>query len=325
MAGTSASDMWAVGSYFPDHSVIEHWDGTAWQLVGHPDPPSGGLVAVAAISPNDAWAIGNSSKLLAEHWDGAAWTLFPIPLPPSYAFYLYGISAVSTDDVWMVGDYTGQGGIHPLAEHWDGARWTLVPAPDGSDFGTNGFYDVSAGATDDVWAVGYQDVTGGADFQPLVEHWDGMEWSVVQTPPLPGLNNQLFGVSAVSVTNAWAVGLFEPSVTEPLVEHWDGMAWSLESVPRHPGKANEFNSASATSGTDAWAVGVVYSQRNDYRPRADHWDGSQWKTSVVPYPGTDAIFLGTAMLSSSDVWAVGATVGDQGETPLIEHYTDPCQ
>jgi hypothetical protein len=45
----------------------------------------------------------------------------------------------------------------------------------------NFFNGVSGVASNDVWAVG----TGSSSTTPLVEHWNGTQWSIVSTPSLP--------------------------------------------------------------------------------------------------------------------------------------------
>jgi hypothetical protein len=63
--GTSSTDAWAVGFFdtgFELRTMTQHWDGTAWTIVSSPnastviDEPSD----VAAISPTDTWAVGQS-------------------------------------------------------------------------------------------------------------------------------------------------------------------------------------------------------------------------------------------------------------------------
>jgi hypothetical protein len=87
----------------------------AWRVV---DGQSGGwnnfLGGVAAISPTDMWAVGNSQanlhssfgngdQNLAEHWDGSAWTAVPFPQPGSDANDLTDVAAASSTDAWAVG------------------------------------------------------------------------------------------------------------------------------------------------------------------------------------------------------------------------------
>jgi hypothetical protein len=176
----------------------------------------------------------------------------------------------------------------------------------------------------EVWAVGYQDVTGGADFQPLVEHWDGSAWSVVDTPLLPGDDDQLYGVYAVSSNDVWAVGF--ASGPRPLAEHWDGTKWTVVHVPFPPNTmGNPLFSVSGSGSTDVWAVGVSVAFDANYEPLSVHWDGSTWRRVRVPDPGDDASLLSVDAVSATDAWTVGAFFSDlNGSRPLTEHLTDPC-
>jgi len=80
-----------------------------------------------------------------------------------------------------------------------------------------------------VWAVGHyhNDAKQGPD--ALILHWDGMSWSRVRGPNPSSHYNVLWGVSARSATDAWAVGVFENDTTggmDALILHWDGTRWS---------------------------------------------------------------------------------------------------
>jgi hypothetical protein len=70
-----------------------------------------------------------------------------------------------------------------------------------------GFVGVGASSASNVWAVGEND----ADREtPYAQRWNGSSWTSVPVP-LPGpttdiLDGGLFSVSALSTSNAWAVG-----------------------------------------------------------------------------------------------------------------------
>jgi len=105
---------------------------------------------------------------LIEHWDGRAWRI--VPSPDTGGGYLNSVSAVSTRDIWAVGNVRGE----PLTEQWDGARWTIVPNPRGPDrpptpgYDSRSLWGVVAIAPRDVWAVG----TVHDGELPLIEHWN---------------------------------------------------------------------------------------------------------------------------------------------------------
>jgi hypothetical protein len=81
---------------------------------------------------------------------------------------------------------------------------------------------VDSAATNDVWAVG---LTGQGTY---VVHYDGAAWSLVSSPDAVttfsniSITNELFGIAALSSTDAWAVGFYrDASLFElPLVLHY---------------------------------------------------------------------------------------------------------
>jgi len=65
VSALAENDVWAVGvSYNTERTLgltlIEHWNGSRWSVVPSPNPSSSvnKLNAVAAVSPNDVWAVG---------------------------------------------------------------------------------------------------------------------------------------------------------------------------------------------------------------------------------------------------------------------------
>jgi hypothetical protein len=72
VAGTSASDTWAVGSTGTG-TLILRWDGSRWTRVPSPAPGvSAELFSVAASSASNIWAVGifddgTSQNALAVH------------------------------------------------------------------------------------------------------------------------------------------------------------------------------------------------------------------------------------------------------------------
>src|SRR5205823_13678772 len=89
---------------------------------------------VAAISPNDVWAVGyysNGTITLVEHWDGTQWSIVPSPNPGDSDNYLGAVATVSSNDVWAVGYFdAGPGaGWQTLVEHYASGCATLTPTP----------------------------------------------------------------------------------------------------------------------------------------------------------------------------------------------------
>jgi hypothetical protein len=84
--------------------------------------------------------------------------------------------------------------------------WTVVPAP---PTGRNAvLVGVSSTSDADAWAVGSQNGAAGTGIgaKPLIDHWNGVIWSQVATPPTAGNTASLAAVSASSSADAWAVG-----------------------------------------------------------------------------------------------------------------------
>jgi hypothetical protein len=69
-----------VGDYnIFSHTLIEHWNGTAWKVQRSSGREAAGLIGVAAVSPTAAWAVGTHfnqagvRRTLILHWNGRAW------------------------------------------------------------------------------------------------------------------------------------------------------------------------------------------------------------------------------------------------------------
>jgi len=200
----SATDIWVVGTgnshgqTLPTHTLILHWDGKGWKAIHHPDPGSGFDVftGVAAISPNDVWAIGLFSnenngieigEELFEHWNGTSWTVIPSPHPGTQGNTLSTIAAVSPNNVWTVGNTNnGNSVTDVLIEQWNGTVWRTIP---GQNPGTesNFLSAIVALSAHDIWTMGSSsnaasNNTSSQQAQPLIEHWDGTSWSTVASP-----------------------------------------------------------------------------------------------------------------------------------------------
>ncbi len=139
VAATSATNAWAVGSYFQQGAgaltVIEHWDGKTWTIEPSPNPGGGDgseLNGVAATSAKNVWAVGDidfsngAGKTLVEHWNGSTWSVQPSPNPGSKSNALDGVAASSATNVWAVGDYHNaitQPPARNLVLRFNGSSW----------------------------------------------------------------------------------------------------------------------------------------------------------------------------------------------------------
>src|SRR5262249_14439229 len=121
---SSPTDVWAVGSGRDGedafHTLALHFDGRAWSVVPTVDPGSRGnvLYGVVALSPVDAWAVGQKiddrdpHQALIEHWDGVRWSEAPAPRTADHSSQLLAVAAAGCGDIRTVGD--AQDGVKSL-------------------------------------------------------------------------------------------------------------------------------------------------------------------------------------------------------------------
>jgi hypothetical protein len=145
-------------------------------------------------------------------------------------------------------------GEKPLILHWNGTTWKQVASPGPGDSGfLNG---VGATSAANAWAVGTYD-DGTAD-QTLTLRWNGTAWKQVASPnPAgPAHINVLWGVTATSASNAWAVGDYDNgSAQNTLILQWNGTTWAQVPSPSPGDSSNTLQGVAATSASNAWATG----------------------------------------------------------------------
>jgi hypothetical protein len=318
IAALSRRDAWAVGSQARGKKpLIEHWDGRSWSVV-RSTAGSGVLNAVAAVSPDDVWTVGDVhvagvSRPLVEHWDGRRWSNFATPVADGI---LAGLLAFSPTSVWA--SDSAEGG----SSKWDGAAWL----PLGFDLGS-----VLTGTSDtDVWtAFGVI----RADRSPEAFHWDGSSWEPFLLPaPSGGEDPSRFYAEPIAATafsrgSAWIGGYVVgyPSFFASFIDHWDGSRWRIG----YRNKAAFVNDIAAISQRDVWAVGALPAHGGASRTTATafvvHWDGAHWRQVHAPAAGLYA----AAATATDDVWAVGGMPTDAvrdynvddnpGRRAVIEH------
>jgi hypothetical protein len=247
---TFASNCWAVGYYHSQAgllTLIEHWNGSAWQFVFS---PNGSLSAI-----NKYLGARNNT--------------------------LTGVACASVSQCWAVGSFEDNLGRTTLTEQWDGTSWTVLPSTGITAASVNGrtpenslLTSVTCPSAMECWAVGYSATPEGAeteDSQPLFEHWVGGAWYVVPSPTLGNSTNvnvtinsypwnYLFSVQCSSATQCWAVGF---SRTDPgngsaqtLIEQWNGAAWAPVTSPNSStSDVNFLRGVTCAPESECWAVG----------------------------------------------------------------------
>jgi len=273
VSAASAHDVWAVGGTnngtLPSRTLIQHWNGAQWSIVPSPSPDDqvNELRGVAALAANDVWAVGYSFgtqsqtniDTLVLHWDGLHWSEVASPNVLGVANQLFGIAAISTNDIWAVG-YAGGA---PLAMRWNGSAWNMVPVARDAGSSSDYLVAVSGAASNDVWAVGI----GRGFFVnrafATIRHWDGARWTEKvcraassSNPPDDyeggGPDAYFTGVSAAATNDVWAVGV---SGSGPMILHWDGFAWTTVTHPRAFPNSAGLRAVTTSSTGSAWSAG----------------------------------------------------------------------
>ena len=326
---------------------------------GAADPFDHPLNDVAAIAPDDAWAVDDG---LLVHWDGAAWTVTGPSLMRQHTYA--AVAARDADDVWVAGWIVSMDQNVPLLLHFDGSAWTRFPVP--RPVGEGMLHDVVVTPGGQAWAVGGFDLytpdeqrRGG-----LVYRFDGHGWVRVSVPTRVAT---LSAATPSGRAGLWAVGMIENPLSHPAALRWNGSAWRVDRLPEY--ERNTFatdvvslghgrltvvgsiwlDAASdwlagvyvvrytggrwvlekrtpvgALSGVDAgpggWQVAVGQA-RPGFRAMAMGRDASGWHRLTVPAPAGESGLLGVDIRTAADAWAVGWREGTDGYAdPMAMHW-----
>src|SRR6266446_232414 len=167
-----SNQLWAVG-YFWDSSntylpLIEHWDGSSWSIVPNPNPGRSDdlLNGVAALSVNNAWAVGTSNNIragqeqtLTEHWDGTTWSIVRSPNLSNNGYFHAVAYIPGSRKLWAVGFYNNTNrSYETLTEYWNGKKWKIISSPNPNPIGPSTvvtLQGVTAFSAKNVWTVGF--------------------------------------------------------------------------------------------------------------------------------------------------------------------------
>jgi hypothetical protein len=161
-----------------------------------------------------------------------SWSYVPSPNRSAERNILNAVAAVSSSDVWAVGNYDSDPSTlytmeQTLIEHWDGSAWSVVPSPNKGGYWNN-LEAIAAVSADDIWAVGYWSDPPGQS-QALIVHWNGSFWQTVAAPKTP-FGSELRSVTVISKNDIWAGGLRGNEAPGPtqasFLIHWNGSSWT---------------------------------------------------------------------------------------------------
>jgi hypothetical protein len=298
----SIDDVWIAGG-----AKLAHWDGAAWRITPHPRVRGLDIRDIAAVSPDDLWAVGRRNGLLMR----------------------------------LPGDGTGERTQlqSPATLHWDGRAWSVVrtPALPGVDQGL----DAVAAGGGRVWAVGkIQRLTNaqeigssaaGPRFKcvPLALQWRGGAWRSVRHANYGRGGTYLVDVAVLGDGTAWTAGVVRGDAEGEgkyqrwytLVEQRAGAQWVVRQASTYRWRVLPWALA-ATSDSDVW---VAFMDNRGW-PGVERWDGDAWRTYAVEElgwtPGSGMIGTGIPDVAAAPggVWLLGGftlladesdTVGDQ--------------
>jgi hypothetical protein len=289
-----------------------------WEDLHIPRP--NGVEGFTATAPDDAWAAvteedaGGFDQGFSYHWDGTTWARVPFA-EAGFLQFVQGMAGIGPDDVWAVGYWqdaeTYQ--AHPYAAHWDGSRFVHTPIDGGGH--SPRLFAVDGAIGDDVWAVGYHYLHGTV--RSLAMHWDGLEWSDVETPTPSLAKRFLWDVSAAANDDVWAVGSTRRPGhgRHPLALHWDGVRWTRIQA-RTPGTSASFDAVHAIAQNDVWAVGSTGHRVR--RPLIERWNGTAWSVIPIPDSGRQTWLYDVSAVSAQEAWAVGGK--GSPPVPVLWHW-----
>ncbi len=161
VAFAGRNDVWAVGWQVDAErrfrTLVGHWDGSSWRVVDAPNGPGQDsyLFGVAALGPDDVWAVGWSGSgagderhALAMHWDGSDWRVVETPVPADGRSQFADVTS-TPDGIAIAGQIEDAAGrFAPLVVRLSGSTWESVP--------------VASGAATDVFLAGIAATADGA-------------------------------------------------------------------------------------------------------------------------------------------------------------------
>jgi hypothetical protein len=245
IACPGAADCWAVGGNAAGgQTVIEHWQGGAWQPVPAPALPGSQLDSVSCASASACWATGGTQAYsgvtgdLFEQWNGTQWS---VASTVAGGLRPEGFSCPAGGYCLAVGLRDGAAG----AASYSGGRWTPAPPPPAPAGHAGGPVPSLFGcAGPDLCLAAFP----GADL--VTDAWNGRAW----TPVTSSMLSYPVGLSCSGRDACWLLGMTRKD--RPLALLWrpgaGAGAWTAVTVPsaRHQG----YLSALACGG-GCWAVG----------------------------------------------------------------------
>lgn len=247
------------------------------------------------------------------------WSVVSAPSPGSAQNTLFGVTTMPNGGVWAVGDRVSPSSarfVAPLVEHWSGSRWIARVLPGHQ---TNLLADF-APARNNLWAVGFFQVGMGVETVPVIDHFNGRNWTIVPSPR-PALS-VLAGIAGTSGADVWATGRqFIHGRAVTIIEHYDGHGWTRVSSPSPVTDYLDLGAIAAISPSDVWVAGDYRVSDTVFRTFVEHYNGHAF--SIVPSPnlGTGRNYLTALTVLDGRPWVVGRADDGANFRPLALQWT----
>jgi plastocyanin len=137
------------------------------------------------------------------HFNGTIWSVVPSPSPGQNSS-LSSVVALADGTVWAAGFYYDGTQTRTLLLHGDSSGFAAVAGEDYPNEG-NVLNGIAVSSSGDIWAAGYHYPSGTSDYQGLIEHYDGQQWTRVSSAQGTSYT-YLAGITAQAGGASWAVG-----------------------------------------------------------------------------------------------------------------------
>lgn len=272
-------------------AVVARSTSAHWSVVRLGGTADLTLNVVTALSPRDAWAVGQptgdqtSAIPPVLHWDGTSWQVVQLPQFRGYA--LEDVEAPSLTDVWIVGAIADGARQRVLVACLSARGWTFLPVVH-ADY----FSDVIPG-DNQVWISGSTSQERGHRPVTPLYHWNGQRWIVSDA------RVAISQLSAAGPSDLWAIATPTMLMATPPTDlyHLEARGWTHVRTPAL-GDGVVLDMVSPASGWLATRIATPIDGR------LYHWDGASW-TSVPGPSGASArgdCLTGLLVPSGSGLW-----------------------
>ena len=302
------NDAWAFGGTNPggpSTPTAVRWDGTHWRASRLPAGLNGFIVAAAASSASNVWAVGDGYAL---RWDGVRWS---VAKTWSSDPEITSVAVISRDDVWVFGSASFISGQANLGTwHYDGRSWAPVA-------GAAGIYRASAISENDIWAITVSP-RGGS-----VMHYNGTAFADVPTADAVLGHTQLNDILAVSRHNVWVSGTTPVNAADGhlVLAHWNGRCWRRFVAPWPVQQAERF----ATDGGGGVWIPVVTGGAGSATWILHLSRDGEWTRTQIAAARGSGVGVGDLALvpGTTTLWGTGGLVSTSGgDAAIWDHGVD---